>query len=1064
MKIYMIDFLRKNIFLSKKGIVRCCLILLLGVIPGFLMAQQKKVSGKVLNGEDGTALPGVTVSAGSLVSGITDQNGDFSVTIGDNVKELRFSFVGKKDVVETIGGRDIINITMVSAEMDLGEVVVVGYGTRRKETLTGAVSNVTNKEIQTSTNAGLAQKLQGKVAGLQIRQLGGEPGTFDNMINIRGFGSPMYVIDGIIRNDAGDFQRLNPEDIESISVLKDASAAIYGFGSSNGVIIVTTKKGARGRATFNYNGVYGVLQPTNVPRMANAGEWMQMRNDAQLYSTGTPFVTKEELDKWITGAPGYESTDWYDVTMRNHSTQQQHNVSAAGGNDRTQYHLSLGYVDENSFLRSNDMGYKRYTMRANLTTELVKNLRAEVLVGGRYDRRYTPGENFFNIFKGTRVTLPTERPYANNNPDYPQEVTPSNQNPLILSQKGITGYSETVNRNLQSSFALIFDVPYVKGLSLKGVAAYDMNSYQGKDVSRPYKLYNYVDGEYLVKPQRGGTASGIGQGFANYNQLTFQTQVNYENSFASVHNFGAFAAFEQRQEWNRWSNLRRTYDGFYTIDQIDRASTNVEGVSTGGNESRSAFQSLLGRINYDYNKKYLVEFAFRYMGNYTYPPDTRWGFFPIVSGGWRISEENFLRNVHVISNLKLKASYGKVGENAGAPFQWIPGFNLSGGGTYEFTDGRLTTGAQSPAMLNPSLTWVNAKMSNIGLEVGLFGNRLNLEVDVYRRERTGLPAYRNLSLPNTFGTSLPQENLNSDRTQGIEFTVNHNNRVGEFTYGVSGNFNYGRTMNLYVERGPYTNSMDRWRNGWDYRYNDIVWAYTYLGQFQSMDEIANYPLQNGDQANIRELPGDFKYADINNDGVIDGNDMLPLYTGAVGNNDDQNAGGRKNPRINYGLTLNAAYKGFDVNILFQGAAMYTVRFSEVYAEVLAFRGNTPAYFFDRWHRSDPYDNKSEWVPGKWPVSRFNNDVGSMYKESSVWRKDASYLRLKSVELGYTISPRLYKAAGIQKIRVYANGFNLLTFADEFVKPFDPERLEGLFNAGFNYPLSKSFNFGLNITF
>jgi hypothetical protein len=229
------------------------------------------------------------------------------------------------------------------------------------------------------------------------------------------------------------------------------------------------------------------------------------------------------------------------------------------------------------------------------------------------------------------------------------------------------------------------------------------------------------------------------------------------------------------------------------------------------------------------------------------------------------------------------------------------------------------------------------------------------------------------------------------------------------------------------------------------------------------EEIAAYALQNGDQGNLRELPGDFKYLDVNNDGLIDGRDELPLWIGQNGDNGNQNPAG-KAPKINYGFNLNGSYKRFDVNILFQGAAMYTVRFSEVYAEVLAFRGNTPAYFFDRWHKADPYDPKSEWIPGRWPASRFNGDVGGMYKENDVWRKDASYLRLKSVELGYTFNPLWYKASGIQKIRLYANGFNLLTFADSFVKPFDPERLEGLFNAGFNYPLSKIFNVGINVTF
>jgi len=1038
------------------------LILLFCALPFFSVAQQATITGKVTDSRDGTPLQGVSVAvnAGGTRAGVaTDAQGVFSITVPSGTTELVFSFIGKKEVIEKINGRTLINVSLAPSDDQLADVVVVGYGTKRKETLTGSVSNITNREIQTTTSVSLAQKLQGKVAGLQIRQLGGEPGTFDNMINIRGFGTPLYVIDGIVRDGSSEFQRLNPDDIESISFLKDASAAIYGFGSANGVVIVTTKKGARGRATFNYTGIVGMMKPTDVPRMANAGEWIQMRNDAALFSTGVPFVTREEMQKYIDGVPGYESTDWYDVSMKESAFQQQHNLSASGGSDKTTYYMGLAYADEGSLLKSNDLRYQRYNFRSNITTELVKNLKAEVFIGARYDKRQTPGENFFNIFKGTRVSLPTEKPYANNNPLYPYDVSPSHQNPVTLSDADITGYSETVNRNFQTTFSLIFDVPFVKGLSFKGTGAYDMNSYQGKDVSKPYKLYTYVNDQYVEQPQRVGT-SYISNNYGNSNRLTLQFQGSYTTTIAANHNISVMGVFEQRQDWNRDAGLRRLYD-FYTIDQVNAASTN--NMTNSGAEGQSAFQSVLGRFNYDFDRKYLLEFAFRYMGTYAYPPDTRWGFFPIISAGWRISEEKFMQAVPVISNLKLKASYGEVGDPAGAPFQWIQGFTLGGGGRYEFDNGNLTNGASSPGIVNPSLTWVTAKTSDIGIELGLWNNKFTLEFDVYRRDREGIPAFRNLSLPNTFGASLPQENLNSDRTQGYEFTIGYNNSHREFRYGISANFNYARSMNLYVERGPFLSSMDRWRNGQADRYDDIVWAYTYMGQFQNMDEIANYPIQNGGQANIRELPGDFKFEDVNNDGVVDGKDMLPLFLGANGTNDNQNPRG-KNPKINYGFTFNASWKGFDAALVVQGAAMYTVRFNEVYAEVLAFRGNTPAYFFDRWHRADAYDPKSEWIPGKWPASRFNGDVGSMYKESEVWRKDASYLRIKSLELGYTFNFRGLQSAGIKRLRAFVSCFNLLTIADEFVKPFDPERLEGLFNAGFNYPLMKTYNFGVNLNF
>lgn len=1040
------------------------LLMLLFLLPLHLIAQQKTISGKVKEGKDGTPLPGVSVyttdAAGKRNGVTTDARGQYLIQTPANATTLTFAFLGMVTQTATIGNRTVIDVTLNSTEEQLAGVVVVGYGVKRKEVVTGAVSNITGKEIQTTTNISLAQKLQGKVAGLQIRQLGGEPGTFNNMINIRGFGTPLFVIDGIARDGANEFQRLNPDDIESVSFLKDASAAIYGLRAANGVVIVTTKKGASGKANFNYAGVAGVMKPTDVPRMANAGEWLQMRNEADIFSLGTPYLPKDELQKWIDGAPGYESTDWYAAAMKNTAMQQQHNLSASGGNDKTQYFFSFGYADENSLLRSNDMWYKRFNLRSNITTMLHPNLKAELLIAGRYDNRTVPGENFFNIFKGTRVSLPTDRVYANNNPEYPSVVAPSNQNPVILSQRNITGYNESVTRNVMATGSLTYTVPFVEGLSLRGVAAYDLTSYANKDLSKSYDLYKFVNGQYLRERQRDANGS-ISNNYGNGNRVTLQGQANYVRTISGDHNVAATLVVEQQQYWGRDAGLRRYYD-FYTNDQIDRAGR--ARMENSGMENEFANLSYIGRLSYDYKRKYIVEFAFREDGSYRYHPDRRWGFFPVVTGGWRLSEEPFIQKaLPVVSNLKLDASYGLVGEDAGAPFQYIAGFSTEGGGSYEFGNGSLTSGASSPGITNEKLTWFTSRIINLGIDLGLFRNKFTLEFDVYRRNRTGLLARRNVSLPNTFGGSLPDENLNSDRVQGFDFTVGHNNRIGEFQYNISANFNYSRIMNLYQEGDLPRNSYERWRNGRTDRYNDIVWGHTYLGQFGTQAEIDKYPLQGGDLANSRELPGDFKYKDVNNDGVINDGDLLPLWLGQNGTNDNQNPSG-KNPKINYGFSIGASYKGFDLNLLFQGAAMYTVRFSEVYAEVLAFRGNTPAYFFDRWHKADPYDPNSQWIAGKWPATRFNHNVGMMYAESSVWRRNASYLRMKSLELGYTVPAQLYRKAGLERIRVYASGFNLFTFADSFVKPFDPERLEGLFNAGFNYPLMRTYNFGLNANF
>ncbi len=1013
------------------------------------LAQQPAVSGTVTD-EVGQPLPGVTVVVKGTTQGtVTNADGEYSLTNIPEDATLQFSFVGMVTQEMEVGNQSQIDVTMVVDAIGIEEVVAVGYGTRKKESLTGAISNIVAKDIRTTTNPSLAQSLQGKIAGMQIRQNTGEPGDFNTMINIRGFGAPLYVIDGVARDGGNDFQRLNPNDIESISILKDASAAIYGLNAANGVIIVTTKKGAKGKTKFNYNGVTGLQMPTDVPAMANASQWLEMRNDADINVGLGPYISIEELQKYQQGLPGYESTNWFDQTMKKYSNLHQHNLSAQGGNEAMSYFVSFGYLNEGGLLKTNDLNYEKFTIRSNLTMNLTKNLTADVNLHGRFDKKEAPGMWFFEIFKGTRVTLPNEKVYANDNPLYPNMVGPSNINPVALANRDITGFSESKHKFFQSSFSMTYNFPGIEGLKIKGLAAYDSDNFLGKNLARSYKLYRYDEfaESYSVLEQR--SPSSISNDYGDENRLTLQAHLLYDLNLSDAHNLGITLVYEQKKYWQRYAGLRREYD-FFTNDQIDQASLNNQ--QTSGSEMEMANMSYIGRINYDYKGKYLIEFASRYDGSYRYHPDQRWGFFPVVSGGWRISEENFIKEkLPFISNLKLRGSYGIVGEDAGAPFQYVQGFSTSGGGGYEFINGTWMMGASSPAIVNEKLTWYESNIKNIGMDLSLLQSLLAIEFDIYQRDRTGLLAYRNVSLPNTFGGTLPQENLNSDRVRGIEFSIAHNRKIGNFSYGIKGNFNYARTMNVYVERGPFQSSFDKWRNGAANRWSDIGWGYVYEGQFQNIDEIANAPIQNGNLGNTLELPGDFKYEDVNGDGLINDQDILPLFwTG--------------NPKLYYGATFTANWKGFDIVALLQGSGKYTLRFNEVYAQVMAFRGNTPEYFYDRWHLADQYDPNSEWIPGEWPATRFIQFVGAMYNESEKWRRDASYIRLKSLEVGYTFNMDILRKVGIDNLRIYTNGHNLLTIADPFVKPFDPEKIEGAYQAGLTYPLMRSFNLGVDINF
>lgn len=1013
-------------------------------------AQDIIVKGSVADTE-GEPLIGVTIQVkGTSIGTITDIEGNFTLTNVLSNATLEVSYVGMLSQTIELNGRRTLNIVMQEDSETLDEIVVVGYGTQRKETLTGSVSSITNKELNTTTTSSLAQSLQGKVAGFQVRQNSGEPGDFNTTINIRGFGSPLYVIDGVPSElGSNEFQRLNPNDIESISILKDASAAIYGRRAGNGVVIVTTRKGDSSKTRFNYNVVYGIQQPTDMPNMANRSQFVQLRNEAEINastitnSVFSPYYTKEQL-AYEMSAP---STDWYGLVMRNFATQEQHNLSASGGNDRTSYFISLGYLKENGILKSNDLNYDKYSFRTNLKTQLTKRFSTEVNVSARLDTKNSPSAGYYNVFYGTRTAHPSSPVYANDNHDY--LAYQSFLHPLALADKDISGFAENKNKIFNGSLSLKYDVPYVKGLSIKGVGSYSFNSLSDKFLSKMYRIYTYdpnKDVPYI--PTEKNSPSSISNAFSNLDMFTLQAFADYSRTFAEKHNLNATLGYEYSSFFGRWAGLAREYT-FYTNDQINQASVNNQ--TNSGIEEERANLSLIGRINYDYKGKYLLEVLFRYDGSYRYHPDQRWGFFPGVSAGWRISEEDFMRDVEWLSNLKLRGSYGILGTDAGMPFQYVTGFSLSGGGGYEFVDGTWTIGAAAPALTNKNLTWYKSKTIDLGIDLGLFNNRIGFEFDVYQRNRSGLLSTRLVSLPNTFGGTLPEENLNSDCTKGFDFAISYNDNIGDFYFNLKTNFNLARTMNRYIERGPFANSIDQWRSGYSNRWNDIAWGYQVEKQFPNEEDIIYAPIQLGVLGNSHLLPGDYRYKDVNGDGVIDGNDTMPIFFGGT-------------PKMFYGLTLSCEWKGIDFNILMQGSGKNTVRFEGVYGSVLAYDLNTPAYFFDRWHKADPYNPNSEWIQGKYPSTRTATYAGSNYWENNIWRRDASYLRVKSIEIGYTIPRKLTTKIGIESLRIYSTGHNLLTITDPFVKAFDPEKLEGINNEGFTYPLMRNFNLGININF
>jgi TonB-linked SusC/RagA family outer membrane protein len=1008
--------------------------------------QQKSVSGKVTD-TSGQALPGVSVVIkGTTIGAISDANGNFLI---NNVQEnaiLQFSFIGMKKQEVAVADKTMVNVKMIEETIGIDEVVAIGYGVQKKETLSGSIASIKGNELLTTKSPNLVQSLQGKISGVQIRQNSSIPGGGATTINIRGFGTPLIVIDGVLRDGVSEFEHLDPNDIESISVLKDGAAAIYGIGASNGVLIVTTKQGGKGAMKVSFSGNFGWSSPTDLPKPVSSYDWIDLKNELSVNRWNGMAYSQEEIQKYKEGTlPGYESVNWYNEVMKNSAAQEQYNLSVQGGTDISTYFVSMGYTKDNGLVKNNPLNYEQVNFRANSGIKLSKSLKLDINISGRYDVNNQIAGGFTNILQGINAAAPFQKPYINDDMNYPAFIA-SGTNPLALLRPDLNGYSRNKTNLIRSSMDLVYDVPGIKGLQVKVFGAYDLNFIADKDLQRQIQLYKLdpVSGQAVVASTFANNNISVFN--SNAQRVNLQGQISYNTSIANKHNVSAMMLYEQRK--NDYSTLKaKRYYDFYTIDVLNQAS--LANQETDGSESEAANMSYIGRFNYDYMKKYLAEFVFRYDGSYRYNPDQRWGFFPGISLGWRISEEDFIKNnLRFIDNLKLRASYGETGEDAGNPFQYVEGYQTGQTTGYEFVNGEWTSRIMSPSLINRNLTWYSSKTYNTGFDFDIIKGQLGLTFDVYRRNRSGLLATRSLSLPNTFGASLPQENLNSDRVQGIDFDIRHRNKIRNFTYSVGFNMNISQAMDLYVEKGAYQSSYSKWRYDNSYRNKNVLWGYEVIGRFQNWEQIRNYPVfMDGGSGNVSQLPGDPIYRDVNGDGMISAEDARPIYWGA------------QQPPLQYGLNLSGSWKGLDFSLLLQGAARYTIDLGTEWQTPMYSDRSAPDYLTDRWHLSDPSNKDSEWIPGYFPAGRNPLDAPSLRFTNNIYSRSANYLRLKNLELGYSIPGKMINRVNIDKCRVYVNGTNLYTFTDKILKMFDPERGEN-----YAYPLNKSINIGMNVTF
>jgi TonB-linked SusC/RagA family outer membrane protein len=1026
----------------KKAVLYCIASFLFLMMCSPAFAQNKPITGTV--SDDAGTLPGVTIKIkGSDVGTVTDVNGKYSISAASG-QTLVFSFVGYATQEVAVTTQQPLNIKLAQNSSTLNEVVVVGYGTQKKATVTGAIASVTNSEIVNTKNENVLNSLTGKVAGLRIVQNTSEPGSFDSSFDIRGFGTPLVVIDGIPRDN---ITRLDPNDIESVSVLKDASAAIYGVRAANGVILVTTKKGKKGSLELNYSGTYGFEVPSGLPQAVGAIDFMTLVNEQALHRVNGGQVTYSQADFDAFRNGTRVSTDWYTPVIKNRVPQSQHNLNAMGGNENTNYFISAGITDQAGFLRSDDLNYKRYNLRSNLSTRITKNLTVDLNLNGTMDQKNQPYQDAWWIIRSFWRQVPTQTIYANNNPDYLNNGQVDGTNPIALADADVNGYKIYNNKWFQSQISATYAVPFVPGLSAKALFSYDYYNSSNRIYQKAYNLYNYDEQSDTYGIKENQTPATFRREFFERPGTLSQFSLNYDRTFGN-HSITGLLLYEE-------SN--RQQDNFYAQRELALAVDQLF-AGTGANTLGSANpndiynyinKSIVGRVNYNYKSKYLAEFSFREDGSSRFSPTKQWGFFPAGSVGWRISQEDFWKNspaLSFINDLKFRLSYGKVGDDSALAYQFLTGYRYPSNGDSNqlppgsVFDGTFVNGVQNLGIANPNLTWFNAETYNAGFDLEAWSGLLGATFNVFRRDRSGLLGTQALSLPSVVGADLPQENLNSDRTQGFEIELNHRNHIGAFTYFVKGNVAFSRTKNINVVRAASGNSQDNWRDNGNNRWNNIYWGQGAAGQFQSYQDILN----SSQYVSRNAVVGDYQYEDWNGDGIIDDHDKHPIAYNSA-------------PLTTFGLTLGGSYKGFDFNTVWQGAANVTVSYIEQLNIPLWGGGSALSQFMDRWHpadpSADPYNPNTVWVPGHYALTGTTADVNSMFNI-----QDASYVRLKSAELGYSLSPGFAKKVGIKGARIFVNGYNILTFTG--LKYLDPEHPSSTY--GYLYPLNKTFSLGVNV--
>ncbi len=990
-----------------------------GAEAGPTIVTTEKITG-IIRDEEGEPIIGANVIIKGTSKGTTtDIGGLFSLEA--NLKDvLVISYLGYISQEVVIQDYKHLEISLREDTKTLEEVVVVGYGIQKKINLSGSVSTVSAAQLDSRPITSLSAGMQGLVPGMTIIQNSGQPGKDGGTIRIRGVGTlnssnPMVLVDGI----EASMDNLDYNDVESISVLKDASsAAIYGSKAANGVILITTKRGSGSKPVISYSGNFGWQKPTNVAERLNSWEYAELYNEGLILDGKNPRFTDADIQAFKAGNDPYKypNTNWHDLLFTGSGFQQQHSANITGGSDKNRYMASIGYQEQDGVIKL--ASKKQFNARTNLDLNPVKNLDVSLTLYFS-NRDIEEPTNPFVGGMGQYFRLANQMapwiPYKDANGDY---GTISDGNPIAWIEQGAT--TDETQRFLSAIGSISYT--FMEGLSLKALGSYRSNANDSHEFRKDiwYSPSKYQGPNKMYEKTYFTT------------MMTSDITANFNRNFGK-HYIGALAGFHAEKYDYKYGEMYR--QNFPNNDLTDINAGSTAGQTAKGNTKHLNMLSYFGRLNYDFAGKYLFEANVRSDASSRFADGYRWGTFPSFSGAWRLSEEDFMENMKdVFSNIKIRGSWGKLGNQSALEYYpSIPTIGLGSDYAYPF-NGSIQAGAAMNKANKKSITWENTRTWGIGLDLGLW-NDLTVSIDYYDRLTTGI--LMQVQPPATFGLKDGYtDNIGKMSNKGIETIVNYNHQFGKVKIGVGGNFTYNKNEILNLGADEYIIDDVKIKKV-GYAVNSF-YGYKTAGLFKSQSEIDNWPVYK--MANYKVLPGDLKYVNMDDDNEITGNDRVVF--------------GSTDPKYTFGFNLNAEYLGFDASVFFQGASgVYGYMRNAGVGEFMGDTGSPLRFWLDRWTP----DNPNSTIPR----IQNNNGISSPNRVvSNYWIQDATYLRLKNLQFGYTFPQAWMQKLNISKLRVYYSGQNLLTFTG-FMKGWDPESPIG---DGQNYPQVITNSFGLNVTF